>query len=83
MNFQEAAETLGRPLSQQKCKYAAWLDTLAEADKIAIETHINDLKMGTSQVTGSWLYKVSKIMGVEISLSRFYFHLQGECKCPK
>lgn len=83
MNFLEAVQTVGVPLSQQKCKYAAWLDTIAESDKAAIENHIADLRNGISQVNANWLYKVSKIMGAEISLSRFYCHIQGECKCPK
>jgi len=83
MNFQEAVETIGVPRSQQKCKYAAWLDTLNESDNAAIMNHIVDLRMGTSAVTANWLFKVSKLMGADISLSRFYFHIQGECKCPK
>ena len=83
MNFAEAVATIGVPRSQQKCKYANWVDTLEESDNLSILNHIQDLRMGTSSVSINWLFKVSKAMGADISLSRFYAHIQGECKCPK
>lgn len=83
MNFLEALETIGVPRSQQKCKVGAWIDTLEENDKPAVENHITDLRMGTSTVTANWLFRVCKLMGLDTSLQPFYFHIQGECKCPK
>lgn len=82
MNFEEAAKQV-KSAKNKYCKFIVWVDTLPESDKTAILHHIMDLRNGTSEISGGWLYRVCRAMGLELAQSRFYVHLSGECKCPK
>ncbi len=57
------------------CTIASYLDTLTEADRTAIDTHLNE--WGGAKTVWQWLLS----RGVRVSVSAVRTHKRRECPC--